>query len=119
MSYRPTIRVALPRHSAPSGHHPSHIRQIANMPASPPTLYESALGSLLSSMWRHRRRWALFVALYAQKRNLARLPLCRCFQNYALMAKQSLPVRFGLPGYAISVVYLMVVPSGLTKLLHE
>ncbi|PHZ12630.1 uncharacterized protein RHIMIDRAFT_291967 [Rhizopus microsporus ATCC 52813] len=40
-------------------------------------------------------------------------------QGYVLMFKQSLLVRSGLSGGVIGVLYLMVVPSGPMKLLHE
>ncbi|PHZ11472.1 uncharacterized protein RHIMIDRAFT_24752 [Rhizopus microsporus ATCC 52813] len=47
------------------------------------------------------------------------LCIYKCFQDYVLMVKQSLLVRSGLSGGVIGVLYLMVVPSGPMKLLHE
>jgi hypothetical protein len=69
---------------------------------------------------------ALQIVFYNLLRDLsinlwpeALLHLYKCFQKYVLMVKQSLPIRSGLSDDAIGVLYLMVIPSGPMKLLHE
>ncbi|CAO3668579.1 unnamed protein product [Rhizopus microsporus] len=122
MPYRPTICVDLIQHGAPSSYHLSHTRCI---PCSGDIAIANCQHVSVSTSFVRIDTWIL-TAFYVGALNTmsifcgsVRLHLYKCFQRYVLMAKQQLPVQSRLSGDAIGTMYLMGIPSGPMKLLHE